>query len=106
MNTNVLKYLRLFHRISSKELAAKIDCSQSYLSGLESGKRPITLKVLEKYSMAFNVPVSDLMIANEKLSSKEATKPQWLSTFMAWVFKGEECAFEKVDVPEKAFEQT
>jgi transcriptional regulator with XRE-family HTH domain len=43
-----------------------VGLSKSYLSELEAGNKKVTLEVLEKYSSAFRIPISSLMLFAER----------------------------------------
>lgn len=67
MNGQALKLIRQFHDIKQSKLADEIHISNSYLSEIESGKKEVTLELLKKYSVYFNMPMSSLMMFSEKL---------------------------------------
>jgi transcriptional regulator with XRE-family HTH domain len=56
------------------ELAEKLDISKSYLSEIESGKKTISLPLLEKYSIIFDIPASSLVFLSEALSHENPKK--------------------------------
>tara|TARA_B100001559_G_scaffold319415_1_gene328726 strand:- start:1960 stop:2229 length:270 start_codon:yes stop_codon:yes gene_type:complete len=60
--------------MSQLELAAKLDISKSYLSELESGKKTVSLALLEKYSSIFDIPASSLVFLSETLSHENPKK--------------------------------
>lgn len=62
-----LRLMRVFHDLSQKDLAEKLDISKSYLSEIESGKKQPTLPLLERYSQVFNVPVSSIIFFSENI---------------------------------------
>lgn len=62
-----LRLLRVFHDMSRPQLQKLIGISPSYLSEIESGQRPVTMKMLEKYSEGFNIPLSSLLLFSEQL---------------------------------------
>ena len=63
-----LKLLRSFHQISQKDLASKLEISNSYLSGIESGGKKPGIELLEKYAEIFNMPVSSILLFSERLN--------------------------------------
>jgi transcriptional regulator with XRE-family HTH domain len=67
MNGRALKLVRQFHNIKQKKLADDINISNSYLSEIEADKKEVTLELLKKYSVYFNIPMSSLMLFSEKL---------------------------------------
>lgn len=62
-----LRVLRKFWGLSQNELAHAIGVSQSYLSEVESGKKDVTMDLLQKYSDCLNVPMSSLLFFAETL---------------------------------------
>lgn len=68
MISEALRLIRVFHDLKQVEAARRIGISQSYLSELERGLKPPPLDVLEKYSVAFGVPVSSIMYFSENMN--------------------------------------
>lgn len=62
-----LKLIRQFHNIKQGQLATDLGISNSYLSEIESGKKEVTIELLNKYSKHFNIPMSSLMLFSENL---------------------------------------
>ena len=52
---NTYLFLRNIHGLSSKNLALKLDISQSYISELENGKKTPSMKTLDKYIKYFGL---------------------------------------------------
>lgn len=67
MLNEALKLIRLFHKQTQKELAESLGISVSYLSEIEAGNRRINVELLSKYSEAFGIPASSLMLFSERL---------------------------------------
>jgi transcriptional regulator with XRE-family HTH domain len=67
MINKALKVIRQFHEMKQCALALELDISKSYLSEIESGKKPVTLEMLNKYSEVFEVPTSSLIFFSENL---------------------------------------
>lgn len=67
MLAEALRLLRVFHKIPQTELSEKLGISRSYLSEIESGKKKISLDLLEGYARIFEVPVSSLMLFSEQM---------------------------------------
>lgn len=64
-----LRLIRVFHDMSRKELVDRIGISNSYLSEIESRKKPASFDLIERYSNAFNIPVSSIIFFSEQLDS-------------------------------------
>jgi transcriptional regulator with XRE-family HTH domain len=62
--------MRLFHRLSQTDLARQLNLSNSYLSELEKGSKKPGLDVLNKYSSAFNIPVSSILLFSEQIDTE------------------------------------
>lgn len=67
MQSEALKIVRQFHKLSQTETAEKLGISKSYLSLIENGHKKPTLDLIEAYAQAFNMPVSQLMLFGEAL---------------------------------------
>jgi transcriptional regulator with XRE-family HTH domain len=60
-----LRLMRVYHNLSQVEAAQRIGLSKSYVSEIESGQKKVTLDVLDKYSKAFKIPTSSLLLFAE-----------------------------------------
>ncbi len=69
-----LRLMRVFHDLSQKDLAEKLEISKSYLSEIESGKKQPTLPLIERYSQVFDIPVSSIMFFSEHIDEKPSHK--------------------------------
>lgn len=63
--------MRLFHDMTQKELADRLDVSKSHLSEIESGKKTPTLAMLERYSAVFEIPTSSIIFFSESLDGED-----------------------------------
>lgn len=68
MISNALRVIRQYHSLNQTQLAAKLSISTSYLSEIESGKKEVTLDILQRYSNVFDVPLSSLVVFSETLA--------------------------------------
>jgi len=73
MLNKALRLMRIFHDLSQKDLAEKLDISKSYLSEIESGKKQPTLDLLNRYSNIFDIPLSSILFFSENLESDVKT---------------------------------
>ena len=64
-----LRLVRVFHDLNQTKLAETLKISKSYLSEIESDKKPITMELLKKYSEYFNIPASSLLLFSEEMES-------------------------------------
>jgi transcriptional regulator with XRE-family HTH domain len=65
-----LRTMRVFHDMTQKDLADKLEISKSHLSEIESGKKMPTLALLERYSQVFNIPISSILFFSENLDER------------------------------------
>lgn len=70
--------VRRFHKLSQVELADRCNVSNSTISEVESGKRNLTLKTLQRYALAFGVRPSALLFFLEEVA---AGVPDALATY-------------------------
>jgi len=66
----ILKHIRIFNHTTQLELAENLGMSRSYISEIESGKKTPSLEVLEKYSVAFKIPLSAIILFAENYDKK------------------------------------
>ncbi len=55
------------------DLAKDLNISKSYLSEIESGRKSISMDILQKYAEIFSVPVSSLLLFSENLDAAKAS---------------------------------
>jgi transcriptional regulator with XRE-family HTH domain len=73
MIAEALRLLRTFHKTSQSQLATDLGISKSYLSEIESGKKKVTLELLNQYSSHFNVPISSLFFFSEEMDRSHSS---------------------------------
>lgn len=56
---NRIKYFRKQMGLSQEKLALKADIDRTYLAGIESGKRNVTIVSIEKVVNALEVPMKE-----------------------------------------------
>ncbi len=66
MLNEALRLVRVFHDLNKTQVAERVGLSKSYVTELERGDKKVTLEVLQKYAVAFNIPVSSLMFFAEQ----------------------------------------
>lgn len=74
MLNKALKEIRLFHQLKQDELSEQLGISKSYLSEIESGKKKVSLELLDEYSRIFSVPASSLLLFSEHLGEADFSK--------------------------------
>jgi transcriptional regulator with XRE-family HTH domain len=101
-----LKLTREFHRMKQVDLAKKLDISTSYLSEIESGKKPVSVETIENYARVFGVPASTFFLFEEQVvtpvDARRKLRASKLVEFFAWVV--EEDADEEGDGQEEVAE--
>lgn len=60
-----LRTIRVFHDLSQKDLAVRLEVAPSYISEIEAGKKEPTLHLLRKYSEEFKMPLSSILFFSE-----------------------------------------
>jgi transcriptional regulator with XRE-family HTH domain len=70
MINDALRLLRLYLGLSQKQIAAELELSQSMISEIENGTKPVSMDVLEKYSAKLNIRMSQLMFFAEELEGE------------------------------------
>jgi len=56
-----IKHIRLRRKMTQGDICRAINMDRSYMSAIESGKKNVTLAVLEKLASALNVSVDELL---------------------------------------------
>ena len=62
-----LRLIRIYHDMNLSDASQRVGLSKSYISEIERGQKRVSLDVLEKYSVAFDIPVSSLMLFVERI---------------------------------------
>ena len=70
MLSEALRLIRVFHDMKQKELAEKLDISNSHLCEIESGKKKPTIELINRYSEEFGMPSSSILFFGESLEEK------------------------------------
>lgn len=66
MINDALRLVRVFHNLKQKDLAEALELSPSYLNEIESGKKQVTMEVLQRYADHFRIPASSLLYFAER----------------------------------------
>lgn len=74
MLNRALRLIRVYHDLNLSDAAERVGLSKSYVSELERNQKKVTLDVLEKYSAAFDIPVSSLMLFAEKAQTDDPSE--------------------------------
>ena len=56
-----IKRIRLRRKMSQGDICRAIEMDRSYMSAIESGKKNVTIAVVEKIARALNVSVDELL---------------------------------------------
>lgn len=70
MINDALRLLRLYLGLSQKQIAAELELSQSMVSEIENGAKPVSMDVLAKYSAKLNIRMSQLLFFAEELEGE------------------------------------
>ena len=66
-----LKVFRTFNRLNQSDLAEKLGVTKSFISEIESGKKNVTLKLVDKYANVFSVTSSEVVALAEAYDTHE-----------------------------------
>lgn len=72
MINEALRLIRVFHDLKQVELAIRLGVSKSHISEIEKGTKNPSLDLIERYSLAFKMPVSAIMFFAEELPNAKA----------------------------------
>jgi transcriptional regulator with XRE-family HTH domain len=67
MLNEALRLIRIFHDLSQRELATRLQIGPPYLSEIEAGKKEPTLQLLRRYAEEFKMPPSSIMFFAEHM---------------------------------------
>lgn len=73
MINNALRLLRLYCGFSQTEMAARLSVAQSLVSDIERGRKNVTMDILEAYSSAVGVRMSQLLFFAEEIDGQPIT---------------------------------
>jgi transcriptional regulator with XRE-family HTH domain len=74
MLNEALRLVRVFHDLNKTQAAERVGLSKSYVTELERGDKKVTLEVLQKYALGFNIPLSSLMFFAEQANEGSASE--------------------------------
>lgn len=69
--SKILKLARAFQGLTQAEAANKLGVAKSYISEIESGRRPISLQTIRRYAKLLEIPASSLLLFMEKFEGEE-----------------------------------
>ena len=70
MISDALRLLRLYLGLSQIQIATELELSQSMISEIESGAKPVSMDILERYSAKLNIRMSQLLFFAEELEGE------------------------------------
>lgn len=70
MINEALRLLRLYCRYSQAEMAERLSVAQSMISDIERGQKNVTMDLLEGYSRAVNIRMSQLLFFAEEIEGE------------------------------------
>ncbi|UTW54824.1 helix-turn-helix domain-containing protein [Kordiimonas sp. SCSIO 12610] len=70
MINEALTLVRLYWGYSQIELSNLLSLSQSLISDIERGSKPVTMEVLERYSERLNIRMSQLLFFAEEMEGE------------------------------------
>lgn len=81
MLNKALRLVRVYHDLSQVDTAERLGLSKSYVSEIEKGSKNVSMATLQKYSDAFDIPMSSLLLFAEKVEG--AGKSENVRVFVA-----------------------
>ena len=78
MLRTIVKSIRIANDMSTKEVAQGMGVRQSFVSDLENGTRNITMGSLSKMAEVYDIPVSQIMLFDEKQEEQNLNYRQTL----------------------------
>ncbi len=69
-----LRLLRLYCRYSQVEMAERVGVTQSLISDVEGGRKAVSMDLLEAYSTAINVKMSQLLFFAEEIEGQPVAR--------------------------------
>lgn len=81
MLNKALRLVRVYHDLSQVDAAERLGLSKSYVSEIEKGDKNVSMATLQKYSDAFDIPMSSLLLFAEKVEG--AGKSENVRVFVA-----------------------
>ena len=63
---HILREIRLYAQWTQAQMAEQLGIRATYLSDLETGKRPVGLSILRKYAQVLQLPLSSLIFFMEE----------------------------------------
>lgn len=99
MINKALRMAREFHHMKQVELAKQLNISTSYLSEIESGKKPPSIELLEAYGRVFKIPPSTFLLFKEQTygsgDKRRVAKAKKMLQFFEWVLEEADDEIEK-----------
>lgn len=74
MINEALRLVRLYWGYTQSELASKIQLSQSMISEVESGTKPVSMEVLSRYADGLGIRMSQLLFFAEEIEGEPPAK--------------------------------
>lgn len=74
MISDALRLIRVLHDKKSRDLAAELGISASYLSEIEHGRKRPSLDIISEYARVFRLKPSVILFFAEELSEAETSK--------------------------------
>lgn len=74
MINEALKLVRLYWGMSQIDLSKQLELSQSMISEIERGVKPVSMEVLERYSEKLGIRMSQLLFFAEEIENEPPLK--------------------------------
>lgn len=74
MINEALRLLRLYCGMSQSDMASRLKVTQSMVSDVESGRKSVSMDLLQAYSEAVEVPMSQLLFFAEEIEGEPVAR--------------------------------
>ena len=100
-----LKVFRKFHRMTQQELGTQLNFSKSFVSDIETGKKNVSIKLVDRYAEAFSVPSWEILYLAELYDSKchNSKITGKLLNIIEWITADEATESVKLDLKRESF---
>ena len=80
----ILKIIRIANDMKSSEVATVLGVSQSYLSQLESDKKPLSFEMLHRFASVYNARSSKIIEFVEETNENNLSYPEILKMILEY----------------------
>jgi transcriptional regulator with XRE-family HTH domain len=75
----ILKWLRKLYGYSCLDIARQVNCCDSYISMIETGRRKVKFSILEAYTKLFNIEQSSILLLAEQYKTRQELADKFIN---------------------------